>query len=186
MEACGSVHFWARSIRELGHEVKLIPAIYVKPFVKRQKNDVADAEAIAEAAARPTMRTVAVKTAEQQAQAMAFRTRDLLVRQRTQLINSLRGHLAEFGFVAPQGPAQIERLGRVVEDGNTSLPKLARAIAQETLVQIAILNERIARLDSEPRRSAHENQDARRAQTMLGIGPMTAMAIEAFAPPLAS
>lgn len=186
MEACGSAHYWARSIRELGHEVKLIPAIYVKPFVKRQKNDVADAEAIAEAAARPTMRTVAVKTAEQQAQAMAFRTRDLLVRQRTQLINSLRGHLAEFGFVAPQGPAQIQRLARVVEDENTGLPKLARDIAHETLVQIAALNNRIAGLDGELRRSAHENEDARRAQTMPGIGPVTAMAIEAFAPPLAT
>ena len=92
MEACGSAHHWGRAIRDLGHEVRLIPPAYVKPFVKRQKNDATDAEAIAEAASRPTMRFVAVKTEEQQAHAMLFRTRDLLVRQRTQLINALRGH----------------------------------------------------------------------------------------------
>jgi len=92
MEACGSAHHWGRAIRDLGHDVRLIPPAYVKPFVKRQKNDVADAEAIAEAANRPTMSFVAVKTQEQQARAMLFRTRDLLVRQRTQLINALRGH----------------------------------------------------------------------------------------------
>jgi transposase len=91
MEACGSAHHWGRAIRDAGHEVRLIPPAYVKPFVKRQKNDAADAEAIAEAASRPTMRFVAVKTEEQQARAMLFRTRDLLVRQRTQLINALRG-----------------------------------------------------------------------------------------------
>ncbi len=93
MEACGSAHHFGRAIRDLGHEVRLIPPSYVKPFVKRQKNDAADAEAIAEAASRPTMRFVAVKTQEQQARAMSFRTRDFLVRQRTQLINALRGHL---------------------------------------------------------------------------------------------
>jgi len=93
MEACGSAHHWGRAIRDIGHEVRLIPPVYVKPFVKRQKNDAADAETIAEAASRPTMRFVAVKTEEQQARAMLFRTRDLLVRQRTQLINALRGHL---------------------------------------------------------------------------------------------
>ena len=108
MEACASSHHWAREIGKLGHEVKLVPPIYVKPFVKRQKNDAADAEAICEAASRPTMRFVAVKTREQQAQGMLFHTRDLLVRQRTQTINALRGHFAEFGVVAPQGPAHVE------------------------------------------------------------------------------
>ena len=96
---------------ELGHEVRLIPPIYVKPFVRRQKNDAADAEAIAEAASRPTMRFVAVKTEDQQARAMIFRTRDLLVRQRTQLVNALRGHLAEHGIVAAQGLAQVKVAG---------------------------------------------------------------------------
>jgi Transposase, Mutator family/Transposase len=106
MEACGSAHHWGRAIRDLGHEVRLIPPIYVKPFVKRQKNDAADSEAIAEAASRPTMRFVTVKTEEQQARAMLFRTRDLFVRQRTQLINALRGHLSEYGVVAAQAQVQ--------------------------------------------------------------------------------
>ena len=102
MEACASAHYWGRELSGLGHDVKLIPPIYVKPFVKRQKNDMADAEAIAEAASRPTMRFVAVKSEEKQAAGMAFRTRDLFVRQKTQTINALRGHLAEYGVVAPK------------------------------------------------------------------------------------
>ena len=103
MEACGGAHYWAREIGKLGHDVKLIPAPYVKPFVKRQKNDMADAEAICEAAQRPTMRFVAVKSEAQQASAVVLRARDLLVRQRTQTINSLRGHLAEYGLIVAQG-----------------------------------------------------------------------------------
>ena len=110
MEACATSHFGGREIERLGHAVRLIPPIYVKPFVKRQKNDSADAEAIAEAASRPTMRFVAVKTEDQQAGAMVFRTRDLLVRQRTQLINALRGHLAEYGIVAAQGAVHLKTL----------------------------------------------------------------------------
>src|SRR5216110_3293146 len=107
IEACASSHHWSRELKALGHTVRLIPPAYVKPFVKRQKNDAADAEAICEAASRPTMRFVAVKTEEQQARAMLFRTRDLLVRQRTQLINALRGHLSEHGMVVPQGPSHV-------------------------------------------------------------------------------
>jgi transposase len=122
MEACGSAHHWGRAIRDAGHEVRLIPPAYVKPFVKRQKNDAADAEAIAEAASRPTMRFVAVKTAGQQARAMLFRTRDLLVRQRTQLINALRGQLSEHGVVAPQGPANVAILAQAIDDMTPSLP----------------------------------------------------------------
>ncbi len=109
MEACAGAHYWGRQIVALGHEVRLVPPIYVKPFVKRSKNDAADAEAITETAQRPTMHFVAVKTEAQQAQGMLFRTRDLLVRQRTQTINALRGHLAEYGVVAPQGRAVISR-----------------------------------------------------------------------------
>jgi transposase len=124
MEACGSAHYWGRAIWDLGHEVRLIPPIYVKPFVKRQKNDAADAEAIAEAASRPTMRFVAVKTEEQQARAMLFRTRDLLVRQRTQLINALRGHLSEHGVVAAQGQAHVKVLEGAIEDQMATLPLL--------------------------------------------------------------
>ncbi len=122
MEACASAHHWGRETEKLGHEVKLVPPIYVKPFVKRQKNDTTDAEAICEAAQRPTMSVVAVKTKEQQARGMLFRTRDLLVRQRTQTINALRGHLAEFGVVAPQGPAHLGRLASALDDPDSDLP----------------------------------------------------------------
>jgi len=104
MEACASAHHWAQQIFALGHDVRLIAPIYVKPFVKRNKNDAADAEAIADAASRPTMRFVAVKPVEKQAAGFAFKTRDLLVRQRTQAINAVRGHMAEYGVVAPNGP----------------------------------------------------------------------------------
>ena len=103
MEACATAHYWAREIGEFGHEIRLVPLAYVKPFVKRQENDVADAEAIAEAATRPTMRFVEPKTPEQQARAMVFRTRELFVRQRTQTINALWAHLAEHGLIAPKG-----------------------------------------------------------------------------------
>ena len=112
MEACATAHGWGREIERVGHMVRLIPPIYVKPFVKRQKNDAADAEAIVEAASRPTMRFVAVKSEAQQARAMLFRTRDLLVRQRTQLINALRGHLAEHGVVAAQWTRAREEVSR--------------------------------------------------------------------------
>ncbi|MCU7430631.1 IS110 family transposase, partial [Paracoccus denitrificans] len=124
MEACASAHEWGRAIQQLGHDVRLIPPSYVKPYVKRQKNDTADAEAIAEAGSRPTMRFVAVKTEEQQARSMVFRTRDLLVRQRTQLINALRGHLAEHGLVVPQGPAHLKSLAKALDATDVAIPQL--------------------------------------------------------------
>ena len=110
MEACAGAHHWGRQIGRLGHEVRLVPPAYVKPYVKRHKNDAADAEAICEAATRATMRFVAVKSEAQQTLGMAYRTRDLLVEQRTQAVNALRGHLGEFGVVAPQGPVGLTRL----------------------------------------------------------------------------
>ena len=112
MEACAGAHHWGREIAELGHQAKLVPPIYVKPFVKRHQNDAADAEAICEATSRFTRRFLAVKTEAQQAQGMVFHTHDLLVRHGTQTINALRGHLAEFGVTAPQGPVHVHALGR--------------------------------------------------------------------------
>jgi len=134
MEACATAHDWGREIEALGHTVRLIPPIYMKPFVKRQKNDAADAEAITEAGSRPTMRFVAVKTKEQQARAMVFRMRDLLVRQRTQLINALRSHLAEHGFVVPQGLANLKRLA----DDQNALPCLVRDLGQGVVRGISL------------------------------------------------
>jgi len=116
MEACASAHYWAREIAAVGHDTKLIPPAYVKPFVKRQKSDMADAEAICEAAQRPTMRFVQGKSAEAQASGVIFRTRDLLVRQRTQLINALRGHLTEFGYIVRQGVGHVSKLVEIVDD----------------------------------------------------------------------
>ena len=186
MEACATAHGWGREIEKLGHTVRLIPPAYVKPFVKRQKNDLADAEAIAEAASRPTMRFVAVKSEAQQARAMLFRTRDLLVRQRTQLINALRGHLAEYGVVAAEGPAHVKRLAEAVHDEASSLPVAVRDLGLLLLEQIALLNGKIDELDKRMRRAAGEGNTVKRLQTMPGVGPITAIAVETFAPSMES
>jgi transposase len=130
LEACGGAHHWARQLISLGHDVRLIPPAYVKPFVKRHKNDAIDAEAICEAAQRPSMRFVAIKSEEQQAAGLVFRTRDLLVRQRTQLINAIRGHLTEYGWVAPKGPSHVAMLADLLEEEEmaSSLPQAARSM----------------------------------------------------------
>lgn len=186
MEACATAHHWGREIGQLGHSVRLIPPAYVKPFVKRQKNDSADAEAIAEAACRPTMRFVAVKTEAQQARAMMFRTRDLLVRQRTQLSNALRGHLAEYGVVAAQGMLHLRQLQDAMEAAPSRLPPLVCEIGGMYLDQIAVCSEKIARLERALRFEAARGEVTARLQTMPGVGPITAMAVEAFAPPMES
>ena len=186
MEACATAHGWGREFEKLGHSVRLIPPVYVKPFVKRQKNDAADAEAITEAALRPTMRFVAVKTEDQQARAMLFRTRQMFVGQRTQMINALRGHLAEHGLVAATGTAQLKRLADAIEDRATALPEGVRDLGQMYLAQIAGLNARVAELDLKMRSAAKEADVARRFQTMPGVGPITALAIKTFAPDLAT
>lgn len=182
MEACASAHHWGRAIADMGHKVRLIPPTYVKPFVKRQKNDMADAEAIAEAASRPTMRFVAVKSEAQQAAAMAYRTRDLLVRQRTQTINALRAHLAEQGIVAPAGPAHIGRLAAIIDGNEGELPVAVRDLARLLLDQIGDLADKIAVLDAKLRKGASADETARRLTTIPGVGVVTAAAITTFAP----
>ena len=184
MESCATSHDWGRRIGALGHDVMLIPPVYVKPFVKRQKNDMADAQAIAEAASRPTMARVAVKTEDQQARAMLFKTRDLLVRQRTQLINALRGHLAEYGIVAPRAKANIGRLERVLSEPDSTLPEMVVETGRTYLAQIAQLTEQVAALEARLRAEATSDAATRCAQSMPGIGPITAMAVAAFAPPM--
>jgi transposase len=182
LEACASAHYWGRQIAELGHEVKLIPPIYVKPFVKRQKNDAADAEAIVEAASRPTMRFVAVKSADQQAAGMAFKTRDLFVRQRTQLTNALRGHLAEHGVVAPQGIVHLKRLKAALSDDKNELPATVVIHAELILDQIATLQSHIEALEKEILAVSRKEELATRLMTIPGVGPITAAALLAFAP----
>jgi len=141
IEACGTAHFWAREIARYGHDVRLMPPGYVKPHVKRNKHDAADAEAVCEAVRRPSMRFVAVKTAEQQAALVAHGFRDLLVRQRTMLVNALRGHLAEFGIVAPLGIQKVDELAAVVADeSDRRIPTSARNTLRTLVAELAALD----------------------------------------------
>jgi transposase len=184
LEVCGGAHHWGREIGKLGHTVRLIPPVYVKQFVKRQKNDAADAEAICEAAQRPSMRFVAVKDEAQQANSVVFRARDVLVRQRTQCINALRGHLTEYGWVVAKGTTHVATLIDQIEDPNCQLPESARSVFRVLITTLTALEENIAILDVEISRRSKEDAVARRLMTIPGVGPITATAIAALAPPV--
>ena len=182
MEACGGGHYWAREIAVLGHETRLIPPSYVKPFVKRQKNDMADAEAICEAATRPTMRFVKPKSAEAQATGAVFRARDLLVRQRTQLINALRGHLAEYGIVIRQGANYAPKLIELVTDPASGIPAEARSVLAVLANTLSNLSVQVSELDTMIAQRAKCNGVAKRLMTIPGVGPIVATALVALAP----
>jgi transposase len=182
MEACSTSHYWARELRALGHEVRLIPAQYVKPFVRRQKNDAADAAAICEAASRPSMRFVPVKTAEQQAALMMHRSRDLLVRQRTMLINSLRAHLAEFGVIEARGPSKAAALAALIERGDERVPDLARRALLPLVAQLRASDTQIDAIDAEILSWHQANDASRRLAGIPGIGPVIASALAASVP----
>ena len=184
MEACATSHYWGRVAQGFGHDVRLVPPIYVKPFVKRQKNDVADAAAIAEAVLRPNMHCVAVKNVEQQARAVAFRTYQCFVRQRTQLINALRGHLAEFGVVVAQGPVHLRQVVSLLDSSTVEVPEAVKEIVHLYLNQIDLLAEKIEELGRRLKNATQENAEMRRLCTVPGVGPVTAGAIMAFAPDL--
>ena len=180
LEGCVSAHYWGREISRLGHTLRLIAPAHVKPFVKREKNDIANAEAICEASQRPTVRFDAVKSKAQQTSAMVFKMRDLLVRHRTATINALRAHLSEIGFVAPKVPAHVARLRAIVEGGTNDLPASAQALCQRLLEVIGTLLNRISALDRDTREYAHQDGIARRLMTIPGIGPVIAAALEAL------
>ena len=184
MEACGTSHFWARALQALGHEVKLMPPIYVTPYVKRGKTDAGDAAAICEAVTRPTMRFVAIKSAEQQSILALHRTRALLVRQRTQLINMIRAQLAEFGLVLATGIQHALKLvDQLVEGTAPDIPALACKIVISLAEQIRALQARIATLEEDMKTWFRGNELAKRLKTTArvipGIGFITASALAA-------
>ena len=180
IEACGTAHHWGRELTALGHDVRLMPAGYVKPYVKRGKNDAVGAEAICEAVARPTMRFVEIKRAEQQSGLMLHRTRELLVRQRTALINSLRGQLAEFGLVAPKGVWSIPELHALAQGATPAvLPDAVRSCVELIMGQIDDVQTRVQTIENAIRVAHRASEVSLRLQTIPGIGVITASAITA-------
>jgi transposase len=175
LEACGSSHHWGRFLQRLGHRVRLIQPQYVKPFVKRGKNDRNDAEAICEAASRPTMRSVPVKSAQAQAEAMDLSARDLLVRQRTQLVNAVRGHAAEFGIFAAKGIAQIEPL--LAKIAETDMPQAAKTTLAYLGRCIEQLDAQLAEIDRRLAAQHKTNELSQRLATIPGVGPITALSM---------
>jgi len=180
LEACGTSHYWARELSEFGHDVKLMPPAYVKPYVKRGKTDAGDAEAICEAVTRSTMRFVAIKSPEQQSILALHRTRDLLIRQRTQLVNMIRAQLAEFGIVLAKGIQHALRLaGQLVEGAVPEIPPLAVEVIATLAEQLCDLQARIAGLDKGLKTWSRDNEVVKRLQTIPGIGIVTASALAA-------
>ena len=178
LEACAGAHFWARELSALGHEVRIMPPSYVKPYVKRGKTDAADAEAICEAVTRPTMRFVPVKSAERQAALLDHKTRDFLVRQRTQLVNTIRAHLSEFGIVMAKGIHNVDRL----LEASTELPEATRPAVDLLADQLRQTQEKIDDLTARIEAAQKTDPLARRLATIPGIGAITASAIAATTP----
>ena len=182
IEACGGAHHWARELSKLGHDVRLMPPAYVKPYVKRGKTDALDAEAICEAVTRPTMRFVAPKSEEQQSSGVELKVRQLLVQQRTRCVNALRGHLAEFGIVAAKGMGKVSELVAVVRDmEDNRLPLAAREALLDLARQIEAADDGIRRLETRLVRRSRTDERARRLATIPGVGAITAAALQATA-----
>lgn len=179
IEACHTGHYWAREIAALGHEVRLMPPQFVKPYVKSQKNDAADAEAICEAVQRPTMRFVPVKSAEQQAALLLHRTRDLLVRQRSSLVSAILAHFAEFGIVVYRRARDVDRLLALLADSQSRLPRLAREMLSILAAQLQEIEARVQVVEAELMAWHRSNEISRRLATIPGVGPITASAIVA-------
>ena len=179
MEACSSAHHWARQLIELGHDVRLMPPAYVKAYVRRQKNDAADAAAICEAVTRPSMRFVPVRSVENQAALMHHRVREILVAQRTQILNAVRGHLAEIGVIAAQGPGNARDLAALIAADDDGLPTLVRAALMPLVRQLERLDDEIRLADDAIKAMAKGDDIARRLMSIPGIGPVTASAISA-------
>ncbi|KIC55902.1 transposase [Brevundimonas nasdae] len=178
IEACGTSHHWARELIELGHDVRLMPPSYVKPYVKRQKNDMADAEAICEAVTRPTMRFVPVKSPEQQSVMVLHRTRSILIRQRIQISNAIRSHMAEFGMAAAVGRQGLQALIAVVEESSDPrVPTEARGCLGMLAAQLRLVNEQILDTDRLIRTNARSTEVGRRLMEIPGVGPLLASAL---------
>lgn len=183
MEACGTAHYWAREIAKLGHEVRLIPPAYVKAYVKRGKSDRIDAEAICEAGSRPHMRFVPVKSMENQALATLHRTRDLLIKNRTMLVNALRAHLAEFGFIAAKGIGKLPDLVKIVSEAPAeALPDMVRTVLSGFLDAIALINCKLDAIEKQLRAWHKKNERSKHLETAPGIGLMVATACCALVP----
>jgi transposase len=176
LEACGASHHWARMLQRLGHEVRLLPPQYVKPYVKRGKNDAADAAAICEAMSRPSMRFVTVRTAENQAALMLHKARDLLIKQRTMLVNAIRGHAAEFGVTGAKGVGRITALLESIAVGET-VPELAREILAGLAQQLEALEDQVRRLEARLKVWHRTNELSQRLAAIPGIGPIGATAL---------